>query len=104
IRNYANINKGPKVQEALAAGAQIVGGEEIVTDILEGTFKFGEIDRCISTTDMLPSVLKIAKILGPRQLMPTIKKGTVTDDIAGTIKEMTGKFEFRNDRSGIIHA
>ncbi|CAG8536517.1 5803_t:CDS:2 [Dentiscutata erythropus] len=72
--------------------------------IQQGTFKFGEIDRCLATPDMLPAVSKIARILGPKQLMPTLKKGTVTDDIKGAIREMAGKFEFKNDKAGIIHA
>ncbi|CAG8435139.1 2351_t:CDS:2 [Diversispora eburnea] len=93
-----------RVQEALDAGATVVGGEEIVAEIQQGTFKFGEIDRCLATPDMLPAVSKIARILGPKQLMPTLKKGTVTDDIKGAIREMAGKFEFKNDKAGIIHA
>ncbi|RHZ62407.1 hypothetical protein Glove_340g12 [Diversispora epigaea] len=102
--HFLVFTRGAKVQEALDAGATVVGGEEIVAEIQQGTFKFGEVDRCLATPDMLPAVSKIARILGPKQLMPTLKKGTVTDDIKGAIREMAGKFEFKNDKAGIIHA
>ena len=90
-------------KEAQDAGADIVGGEEIVTRIQsEGWTDF---DAVIATPDMMRSVGKLGKVLGPRGLMPNPKTGTVTTDVAKAIKEIkAGKVEFRVDKTGIIHA
>ena len=90
-------------KEATDAGADIVGGEEIVTKIQsEGWTDF---DAVIATPDMMRSVGKLGKVLGPRGLMPNPKTGTVTTDVAKAIKEIkAGKVEFRVDKTGIIHS
>src|SRR5713101_1025530 len=90
-------------KEAEDAGADIVGGEEIVTRIQsEGWTDF---DAVIATPDMMRSVGKLGKVLGPRGLMPNPKTGTVTTDVAKAIKEIkAGKVEFRVDKTGIIHS
>jgi large subunit ribosomal protein L1 len=90
-------------KEAQEAGADIVGGEEIVTRIQsEGWTDF---DAVIATPDMMRSVGKLGKVLGPRGLMPNPKTGTVTTDVAKAIKEIkAGKVEFRVDKTGIIHS
>src|ERR1700692_4159346 len=90
-------------KEAQEAGADIVGGEEIVTRIQsEGWTDF---DAVIATPDMMRSVGKLGKVLGPRGLMPNPKTGTVTQDVAGAIRETkAGKIEFRVDKTGVIHA
>src|ERR1700693_5513493 len=95
---------GPERQkEAEEAGADFVGGEEMVTRIqTEGWTDF---DAVIATPDMMRSVGKLGKVLGPRGLMPNPKTGTVTVDVAKAIKEIkAGKVEFRVDKTGIIHA
>jgi large subunit ribosomal protein L1 len=97
------IASGDKQREATAAGADIVGGEDMVTKIQsEGWTDF---DAVIATPDMMRSVGKLGKVLGPRGLMPNPKTGTVTVDVAKAIKEIkAGKVEFRVDKTGIIHA
>ncbi|KAG0203101.1 hypothetical protein BGX28_004532 [Mortierella sp. GBA30] len=92
--------EGKLAEEARAAGAQIVGGSELVKEVEEGKHKF---DKCISTPGMYPSVTKLARILGPKGLMPTTKKGTVTDDISGVIKAQTAAFDVRGDKNGVVH-
>jgi large subunit ribosomal protein L1 len=94
--------KGDKEKEALEAGADLVGNDEIIEKIKGGWLDF---DRVIATPDMMGSVGKIAKILGPRGLMPNPKVGTVTFDIANAVKELkAGKVEFRVEKAGIIHS
>jgi len=94
--------KGDKEKEALDAGADMVGNDEIIEKIKGGWMEF---DRVIATPDMMGSVGKIAKILGPRGLMPNPKVGTVTFDIANAVKELkAGKVEFRVDKAGIVHS
>ena len=94
--------KGEKEKEALEAGADLVGNDEIMEKIKGGWLEF---DRVIATPDMMGSVGKIAKILGPRGLMPNPKVGTVTFDIANAVKELkAGKVEFRVEKAGIIHS
>lgn len=94
--------KGDKEKEALEAGADMVGNEEIIEKIKGGWLEF---DRVIATPDMMGSVGKIAKILGPRGLMPNPKVGTVTFDIANAVKELkAGKVEFRVEKAGIVHS
>ncbi|KAG0345256.1 hypothetical protein BG004_003852 [Podila humilis] len=92
--------EGKQAEEARASGANIVGGPELVKEVEEGKHKF---DKCISTPGMYPSVTKLARILGPKGLMPTTKKGTVTEDIAGVIKAQTAAFDIRGDNTGVVH-
>ena len=94
--------KGPKADEAKAAGADIVGAEELVAMIQKGEMNF---DRCIATPDMMMHVGKVGKILGPRGLMPNPKLGTVTMDVAGAIKAVKGgQVEYRTEKAGVVHA
>ena len=94
--------KGDKEKEALEAGADLVGNEEVIEKIKGGWLEF---DRIIATPDMMGSVGKIAKILGPRGLMPNPKVGTVTFEVANAVKELkAGKVEFRVEKAGIIHS
>jgi len=93
--------KGEKEKEALEAGADVVGSEEVVEKIKGGWLEF---DRVIATPDMMASVGKLGKILGPRGLMPNPKVGTVTFDVARTVQELkAGKVEFRVEKAGIVH-
>lgn len=94
--------KGPKEAEAKAAGADFVGGDDLVEKINGGWLAF---DKAIATPDMMATVSKVAKVLGPRGLMPNPKVGTVTMNIGETVKaEKRGKLDFRVDKAGIIHA
>ncbi|KAF9164683.1 hypothetical protein DFQ27_001885 [Actinomortierella ambigua] len=93
--------EGKQAEEARNSGAKvIVGGPELVKEIMDGQHKF---DKCICTPGMFPSVTKLARILGPKGLMPTVKKGTVTDDIEGVIQAQTAAFDFRGDKNGVVH-
>jgi large subunit ribosomal protein L1 len=92
--------RGAKADEARAAGAEVVGAEELVAAVQSGTIAF---DRCIATPDMMPLVGRLGKILGPRGLMPNPKVGTVTMDISGAVKASKGgAVEFRVEKAGII--
>jgi large subunit ribosomal protein L1 len=94
--------KGPKEEEAKAAGADFVGSDELVTKIQGGWLDF---DKAIATPDMMATVSKVAKILGPRGLMPNPKVGTVTMNVSAAVTaEKKGKLDFRVDKTGIIHA
>ena len=94
--------KGDKIKEAEEAGADFVGGPEMVTKIQEGWYGF---DVAIATPDMMGVVGKIGRLLGPKGLMPNPKTGTVTMDVAKAIAEVkAGKIEYRVDKTGIIHA
>ena len=93
--------KGEKEREAQEAGADFVGAEDLIKKISEGWVDF---DKAVATPDMMGTVGRIGKILGPRGLMPNPKTGTVTLDIAKAVKEIkAGKLEFRVDKAGIIH-
>ncbi|MDY6791637.1 MAG: 50S ribosomal protein L1 [Thermodesulfobacteriota bacterium] len=94
--------KGEKEKEATDAGADFVGNEDLIDKIKEGWFGF---DKAIATPDIMGTVGKIGRILGPRGLMPNAKTGTVTFDIARAVKELkAGKIDFRVEKAGIIHA
>ena len=94
--------RGLKADEATAAGADIVGAEELVETIQKGEINF---DRCIATPDMMPLVGRLGKVLGPRGLMPNPKVGTVTMDVKGAVEAAKGgAVEFRVEKAGIIHA
>lgn len=94
--------KGEKVKEALDAGADVAGGEELIEKIKEGWMEF---DKAVATPDMMGQVGKIGKILGPRGLMPNAKLGTVTFDVAKVVQEIkAGKVDFRVEKTGIVHA
>jgi len=92
--------RGAKADEATAAGADIVGAEDLVATVQGGTIAF---DRCIATPDMMPLVGRLGKVLGPRGLMPNPKVGTVTMDIVGAVKASKGgAVEFRVEKAGIV--
>jgi len=94
--------KGEKAQEAQSAGADYVGADDLVTKIQEGWFDF---DTAIATPDMMGTVGKIGKLLGPRGLMPNPKVGTVTFEVGRAVQEAkSGKIEYRVEKAGIIHA
>jgi large subunit ribosomal protein L1 len=94
--------KGEKEKEALEAGADIVGADEVVEKIKSGWMDF---DKAVATPDLMGTVGKIGKILGPRGLMPNAKTGTVTFDVAKAVREIkAGKIEFRAEKNGIVHA
>jgi large subunit ribosomal protein L1 len=94
--------KGEKVKEALDAGADHAGGDELIEQIRGGWLDF---DKTVATPDMMGAVGKIGKVLGPRGLMPNAKLGTVTFDLARVIQEIkAGKVDFRVEKTGIVHA
>jgi len=91
-----------KADEAKAAGADVVGAEELVDEVLKGNIDF---DRCIATPDMMPLVGRLGKVLGPRNLMPNPKVGTVTPDVKTAVEAAkAGSVEFRVEKAGILHA
>ena len=94
--------RGAKAEEAKAAGADVVGAEDLVEKIQNGVIEF---DRCIATPDMMPLVGRLGKVLGPRGMMPNPQVGTVTMDVTGAVKGAKGgAVEFRVEKAGIVHA
>ena len=94
--------RGPKAEEALAAGADIVGAEDLMETVQSGKIEF---DRCIATPDMMPIVGRLGKVLGPRNLMPNPKVGTVTMDVAQAVKDAKGgQVQFKAEKAGVVHA
>lgn len=94
--------KDDKAKEALAAGADVVGADDLAEKILAGEIDF---DRCIATPDMMPLVGRLGKVLGPRGMMPNPKLGTVTPDVAKAVRDAKGgAVEFRVEKAGIVHA
>ncbi|WP_299288751.1 50S ribosomal protein L1 [uncultured Tateyamaria sp.] len=94
--------RGPKAEEAQAAGADIVGAEDLMETIQGGKIDF---DRCIATPDMMPIVGRLGKVLGPRNLMPNPKVGTVTMDVEAAVKAAKGgEVQFKVEKAGVIHA
>lgn len=94
--------RGPKAEEALEAGADVVGAEDLAEKVQAGDIQF---DRCIATPDMMALVGRLGKILGPRGLMPNPRIGTVTMDVKGAVTAAkAGQVEFRAEKAGIIHA
>src|SRR5882757_7720564 len=94
--------RGAKADEARAAGADVVGAEDLVEKVNAGNIDF---DRCIATPDLMPLVGRLGKVLGPRGMMPNPKVGTVTMDVTGAVKASKGgAVEFRVEKAGIVHA
>jgi len=91
-----------KADEAKKAGADVIGGEDLIEKVAAGNIDF---DRVIATPEMMPKMSKVARVLGPKGLMPNPKLGTVTNDVAAAIASAkAGQIEYRTDKSGIIHA
>ena len=94
--------RGPKADEAKEAGADIVGAEDLMEIVQGGKIEF---DRCIATPDMMPVVGRLGKVLGPRNLMPNPKVGTVTMDVADAVKAAKGgEVQFKVEKAGVVHA
>ncbi|MEO0342931.1 MAG: 50S ribosomal protein L1 [Pseudomonadota bacterium] len=94
--------RGPKADEAKEAGADVVGAEDLMETIQSGTIDF---DRCIATPDMMPVVGRLGKVLGPRNLMPNPKVGTVTMDVKAAIEAAKGgEVQFKAEKGGVVHA
>ncbi len=94
--------RGPKADEAKEAGADIIGAEDLMETIQGGTIEF---DRCIATPDMMPIVGRLGKVLGPRNLMPNPKVGTVTMDVKAAVEAAKGgEVQFKAEKAGVVHA
>ena len=101
-KKVAVITSGERLKDAEAAGADIVGGEDLVEKIQKESWT--DFDALIATPDMMRSVGRLGKVLGPRGLMPNPKTGTVTSDVAAAVKEIkAGKIEFRTDKTALVH-
>lgn len=93
--------KEENAKDALSAGADVAGQQDLIEDIQKGELNF---DRLITTPDMMPQIARLGRVLGPKGLMPSIKSGTVTTDIASTLKEIkAGRLELRADKKGVVH-
>lgn len=102
VYRVAVFARGPKAEEAKKAGADLVGADELVEQIQKGEILF---DKCVATPDMMGVVGKVAKILGPRGLMPNPKLGTVTMDVAGALGAIkSGQIEYRTEKAGVVHS
>jgi len=102
VYKVAVFARGPKAEEAKKAGADIVGAEELIEQIQKGEIPF---HKCVATPDMMGLVGKVAKILGPRGLMPNPKLGTVTMDVAGALTAIKGgQVEYRTEKAGVVHS
>lgn len=102
VYKVAVFARGPKADEAKKAGADLVGAEELVEQIQKGEILF---DKCVATPDMMGVVGKVAKILGPRGLMPNPKLGTVTMDVVGALAAIKGgQIEYRTEKAGVVHS
>jgi large subunit ribosomal protein L1 len=101
-KRVAVIASGDRLKDAEAAGADFIGGEDLVEKIQKESWT--DFDALIATPDMMKSVGRLGKVLGPRGLMPNPKTGTVTNDVAGAIREIkAGKVEFRTDKTALVH-
>nr|UAD88934.1 ribosomal protein L1 [Gracilariopsis chorda] len=101
IIRVAVVTNETKTSEAILAGADIAGGKDLIEEITKGRLDF---DKLIATPDVMLSIAKLGKVLGPKGLMPSPKAGTITNDLTKTIKEFkSGKLEYRVDRTGILH-
>ena len=102
VMRVAVFARGPKADEAKEAGADIVGAEDLMETVQGGTIEF---DRCIATPDMMPIVGRLGKVLGPRNLMPNPKVGTVTMDVKEAVEAAKGgQVQFKAEKAGVVHA